>query len=110
MNFLTYLANRWDRLLPLARDHALVTALAVVIATVLGVGLGLVVYDRPRWRQFVIATCSVSDSPPTVLACLNRENRSNEKRDTPSPGIQTRRAHRIDGLDLHRSDQRPALH
>jgi cob(II)yrinic acid a,c-diamide reductase len=26
----------------------------------------------------VIATCSVSDSPPTVLVCLNRENRSND--------------------------------
>ena len=26
----------------------------------------------------VIAACSVSDSPPTVLVCLNRENRSND--------------------------------
>jgi len=26
----------------------------------------------------VIATCSVSDSPPTVLVCLNRENRLND--------------------------------
>ncbi len=26
----------------------------------------------------VIATCSVSDSPPTVLVCLNRENLKNE--------------------------------
>jgi len=26
----------------------------------------------------VIASCSVSDSPPTVLVCLNRENRSND--------------------------------
>lgn len=26
----------------------------------------------------VIAACSVSDSPPTVLACLNRENPNNE--------------------------------
>lgn len=26
----------------------------------------------------VIAACSVSDSPPTVLACLNRENAKNE--------------------------------
>ena len=27
----------------------------------------------------VIAACSVSDNPPTVLACLNRENASNER-------------------------------
>jgi len=26
----------------------------------------------------VIAACSVSDSPPTVLACLNRENANNQ--------------------------------
>lgn len=26
----------------------------------------------------VIAACSVSDSPPTVLACLNRENANND--------------------------------
>src|SRR5262245_15982029 len=26
----------------------------------------------------VIAACSVSDSPPTILACLNRENPNNE--------------------------------
>lgn len=26
----------------------------------------------------VIAACSVSDTPPTVLACLNRENSSND--------------------------------
>lgn len=26
----------------------------------------------------IIAACSVSDSPPTVLACLNRENPNNE--------------------------------
>lgn len=26
----------------------------------------------------IIATCSVSDSPPMVLACLNRENPNNE--------------------------------
>jgi len=26
----------------------------------------------------VIAACSVSDSPPTVLVCLNRENQSND--------------------------------
>ena len=36
--------------------------------------------DGPAGRRgtTVIATCSVSDSPPTVLVCLNRENRSND--------------------------------
>ena len=36
--------------------------------------------DGPAGRRgvTVIAACSVSDSPPTVLACLNRENVNNE--------------------------------
>ena len=36
--------------------------------------------DGPAGRRgvTVIAACSVSDNPPTVLACLNRENPSND--------------------------------
>jgi osmoprotectant transport system permease protein len=66
VNFLEYLANRWDRLLPLAWAHAVVTALAVVLATVIGVGVGLAIYDHPRWRQLVIATCSVFLTIPSL--------------------------------------------
>ena len=37
----------------------------------------VVTTDGPAGRRgtTVIATCSVSDTPPTVLVCLNRENR-----------------------------------
>jgi cob(II)yrinic acid a,c-diamide reductase len=40
----------------------------------------VVTTDGPAGRRgtTIIATCSVSDSPPTVLVCLNRENRSND--------------------------------
>lgn len=34
--------------------------------------------DAGRRGTTVIAACSVSDSPPMVLACLNRENPSND--------------------------------
>lgn len=40
----------------------------------------VVTTDGPAGRRGVtiIAACSVSDKPPTVLVCLNRENRSND--------------------------------
>lgn len=40
----------------------------------------VVTTDGPAGRRgtTIIAACSVSDSPPTVLVCLNRENRSND--------------------------------
>ena len=66
VDFLDYLGSRWDNLLELGIEHALVTALAVVIATVIGVGLGLATYDRPRWRQLVIAVCSVFLTIPSL--------------------------------------------
>jgi osmoprotectant transport system permease protein len=66
VDFLDYLGSRWDNLLELGIEHALVTALAVVIATVIGVGLGLATYDRPRWRQLVIAGCSVFLTIPSL--------------------------------------------
>jgi cob(II)yrinic acid a,c-diamide reductase len=34
--------------------------------------------EAGRRGTTIIAACSVSDEPPTVLACLNRENPSNE--------------------------------
>lgn len=40
----------------------------------------VVTTDGPAGRRgvTVIAACSVSDNPPTVLVCLNRENANNE--------------------------------
>lgn len=40
----------------------------------------IVTTDGPAGKRgaTVIAACSVSDTPPTILVCLNRENRKNE--------------------------------
>ncbi|MBL8584899.1 MAG: flavin reductase [Rhizobiaceae bacterium] len=45
-----------------------------------GGAVHVVTTDGPAGRRgaTVIAACSVSDSPPTVLVCLNRENPKNE--------------------------------
>ena len=46
-----------------------------------GGAVHVVTTDGPAGRRgaTVIATCSVSDNPPTILVCLNRENPSNNR-------------------------------
>ncbi len=66
MNFFRYLTLRWDHILGLALEHAAVTALAVVIATLVGVGLGMATYSRPRSRQLVISVTSVFLTIPSL--------------------------------------------
>lgn len=66
MSFLDYLGVRGDDLLQLGIEHAAVTALAVVIATAVGVGVGAATYDRPASRQAVIAVASVFLTIPSL--------------------------------------------
>ena len=66
MNFFRYLRSRWDELLGLALAHVGITVLAVLIATVVGVGLGMLVYRTPRARQLVIGTTSVFLTIPSL--------------------------------------------
>lgn len=66
MRFLSYLENRWDHLLQLTLEHALVTAVAVLIATVLGVGLGVATYRTDRPRRIVLAVTSVFLTVPSL--------------------------------------------
>lgn len=66
MDFFRYLGARWDNILELAVEHAMVTALAVALATLIGVGLGMATYDRPRWRQAVVTVASVFLTIPSL--------------------------------------------
>jgi osmoprotectant transport system permease protein len=66
MSFFRYLRSRWDELLQLGLAHVGITVLAVLIATVLGVGLGMLVYRHPRARQLVIGTTSVFLTIPSL--------------------------------------------
>jgi len=66
MRFLVYLEFRWNHLLQLAIEHVLVTAVTVVIATVLGVGLGVAVYRTERARRVVVGVASVLLTIPSL--------------------------------------------
>lgn len=58
MGFLEYLASRWDDLLELSIEHAQVVLMSLLIATVIGVSLGVLTYRRPAAAQVVLAIAS----------------------------------------------------
>jgi len=66
MNFFTYLSNRWDNILELGLEHAAITMVSVVIATVVGVGIGMATYNRQRSGQLAIAVTSVFLTIPSL--------------------------------------------
>ncbi len=66
MRFLRYLESRWEHLLQLTLAHAAVTIAAVLIATVIGVALGIATYRTDRPRQLVIGITSVFLTIPSL--------------------------------------------
>ncbi|MCW2631403.1 MAG: permease rane component [Pseudonocardia sp.] len=66
MNFFAYLQSRWLHLIQLAVDHAVVVAISVLIATVVGVALGVATYRTDRPRQIVLAIASVFLTIPSL--------------------------------------------
>ena len=66
MSFGEYLRDRWDHLLDLGIEHAIVVAEAIVIATVIGVGLGLLTYRTERPRELVLAVTGVFLTIPSI--------------------------------------------
>ena len=66
MTFAEFLASRLDNLVELGIEHAVVVGVSVLIATVIGVGLGMATYDRKRSGQVVIAVVSVFLTIPSL--------------------------------------------
>ena len=66
MNFFEYMVYSWDHVLELAIGHALVVAISLVIAVVIGVGLGVLVYRRERVASVVLAITSTFLTIPSL--------------------------------------------
>jgi osmoprotectant transport system permease protein len=65
-DFIEYVGNRWDHLVELTIEHALVTLLAVAIAAVIGVGLGLLTYRTEQPRELVVAVTAIFLTIPSL--------------------------------------------
>lgn len=55
MNFLEFLVNRSDDMLEQGLGHAAIVASAVLLAAVIGIGLGIATYQRERPRELALA-------------------------------------------------------
>lgn len=55
MNFFEFLINRADDMLELGVEHAVLVAVSVLLATVVGVALGIFSYRRERPREIILA-------------------------------------------------------
>jgi osmoprotectant transport system permease protein len=65
MGFFEYLLSRWDDLLELSIEHAQVVIVSLLIATFIGVTLGILTYRRPVAAQFVLAVASAILTVPS---------------------------------------------
>lgn len=66
MRFLNYLQFRWAHVLELTLEHALVTIVTVVIATALGVAVGVLTYRTDRPRRIALGVASVFLTIPSL--------------------------------------------
>lgn len=65
-SFWTYLQFVWEDLVDLALEHAVIVAEAVVIATIIGVALGVTTYKTDRARHFVLAVTGTFLTIPSL--------------------------------------------
>nr|CAA9364709.1 MAG: ABC transporter, permease protein (cluster 13, osmolytes) [uncultured Nocardioidaceae bacterium] len=65
-SFWTYLQFTWEDLLDLAIQHAILVGEAVVLATLIGVGLGLATYRTRRPRDIVLAVTGTFLTIPSL--------------------------------------------
>lgn len=55
MNFFEFLASRSEQMIELGLSHAAVVGISVLLATVIGVGLGVATYQREQARDVALA-------------------------------------------------------
>lgn len=65
-SFWTYLEFSWQELLQIGLEHAVIVIIAVLIATVIGVGLGVVTYRTERPRELVLAVTGTFLTIPSL--------------------------------------------
>ncbi|MEA9984685.1 MULTISPECIES: ABC transporter permease [Subtercola] len=63
---LAFWAKRHDDILSLIGEHLLVVAIALLLATIVGVGVGLLVWNRPVGRSLAVTSAAVVLTIPSL--------------------------------------------
>ncbi len=63
---LSFWGKRYDDILALALGHVLVVLLALLFATIIGVGVGLLVWNRPVGRSLAVTSAAVILTIPSL--------------------------------------------
>ena len=66
IGFVTYVLDRYDRLLELALEHLAVVLAGLAIGAVVGLALGIAVYRRPRARAWALNVCGLILTVPSL--------------------------------------------
>lgn len=66
MKFLDYLGSEWQHLIELSIDHAEIVAISVLIATVVGMALGVLTYRTQRPRELALAVTGTFLTIPSL--------------------------------------------
>ena len=65
MGFVEFLARRSDDMVELGLEHAAVVGISVLLASLIGVGLGVLTYQRQRPRELVLAATGAMLTVPS---------------------------------------------
>ncbi|PKW13534.1 hypothetical protein [Saccharopolyspora spinosa] len=76
MNFLEYVASRWQSLLVDSYQHASMMVQCIVLATIIGVLVGVVVYRSPAGAAIATAASSDPDHPVVRPVCPGWSSRA----------------------------------
>ncbi len=63
---LRFLGTRWQEILQLVFEHVAVVAISLIIAMVVGIGIGMLTWNRPVPRALVIAGAGVALTIPSL--------------------------------------------
>lgn len=72
-DLMVFLTRRADDIVELTRDHAVVVLISVILASIIGIGLGILVRDRRIARTSVLTAAAVAITIPSLalLALLS---------------------------------------